>query len=229
VGTCSVRGLSIGILCLLANVLSIPESAGTEEIVICESRPGGAIGPLDYTKPADRAELWIVHDNHFTPQVENLIKGQSGYKLLEDIDYTLRVSPNHHRALYAMARYKLKYRDNPEVNLRDRKYRSAECYFQHAMQFNPKDGVVRMIYGVYLSRLGKYTQALQRYEEALQLMPDSAETHYNMGLLYFDIKQYDKSLAHASKAYELGYQLPGLRNRLERIGIWNQQAEGGKP
>ena len=44
--------------------------------------------------------------------------------------------------------------------------------------------------------------------------------NYNIGLLLHDIKEYDKSLAHARKAYELGFELPGLRNKLKGSGHW---------
>lgn len=48
----------------------------------------------------------------------------------------------------------------------------------------------------------------------------SAEIHYNLGLIYLDLGNADAALASAQTAYRLGYPLPGLRNRLQRLGKW---------
>jgi hypothetical protein len=37
---------------------------------------------------------------------------------------------------------------------------------------------------------------------------------------YLEIKDYEKSLTAAKRAYAAGYSLPGLRRRLERAGAW---------
>jgi TPR repeat protein len=52
-------------------------------------------------------------------------------------------------------------------------------------------------------------------------MPDNATAHYNLGLLYFDKKNYSKAKVHAEKAYALNFPLPGLRNRLKKVGKWS--------
>jgi tetratricopeptide (TPR) repeat protein len=48
----------------------------------------------------------------------------------------------------------------------------------------------------------------------------SAEIKYNMGLLQIDVGQIDAAVESAKKAYELGFPLPGLKNRLQRLGHW---------
>lgn len=48
----------------------------------------------------------------------------------------------------------------------------------------------------------------------------SAEIHYNLGLIYLDLGDSDSALASAQAAYKLGYPLPGLKNRLQRLGKW---------
>src|SRR4051812_47506028 len=53
-------------------------------------------GPFDYRTSKDKLD--IVEGAHFTPDVETLRSGSTG-SLGADIDYTLRTSPNHHRAL----------------------------------------------------------------------------------------------------------------------------------
>jgi hypothetical protein len=50
----------------------------------------------------------------------------------------------------------------------------------------------------------------------------SSEIHYNLGLVLLEVNEPALAAQHAKKAYELGYPLPGLRQRLERIGYWNR-------
>lgn len=47
---------------------------------------------------------------------------------------------------------------------------------------------------------------------------DSAEIHYFLGLLLVEENKIDEAVLHARRAYELGYPLPGLMAKLERLG-----------
>lgn len=50
---------------------------------------------------------------------------------------------------------------------------------------------------------------------------NSAEIHYNLGLILLKLSQPQLAVEHAKKAYAGGYPLPGLRNKLQRAGVWN--------
>lgn len=156
-----------------------------------------------------------VEKFHFPSYVEALTRGETG-ALGADIGFVLNYFPNHPRALDAMAR--LAYRDKTPQP-RGARF-SIDCYFDRAIRFVPDDGRVRMIQGMYLARIGKVEPALAAYKEAERLMPESNNVAYNMGLLYFDVKKYDQSLAYAKKAYEGGLTLPGLKNKLTSAGKW---------
>lgn len=172
-------------------------------------------GPYDYTNPRHRREyLPIVERAHFTPQVEKLIKGNRG-SLYEDIDYTLRAFPNHHRALYAMIRYQLREKQRPKHF-----HTPAECYLQRALQFRPDDGNVHLLYGLYLHRMGHLQEARAKYEDTEQYQAESAQLHYNFGLLLVDLKEYEQAREHAKKAYAAGFMLPGLQRKLKNAGYW---------
>lgn len=176
-------------------------------------------GPFDFTNPTHvREKLPIVERAHFTTEVENLIRGKSSFDPMSDIAYTLNRFPNHHRALYAMVRYNLKSSKRPAPGSRQ----SPECWFDRASRFKPDDGVVKMIHGIYEHRLSHYDESLRRYKEALALTPNSGELHYNIGLLYFDMENYDKATEHADKAYRAGYPLPGLQKKLVSVGALAQ-------
>ena len=61
-------------------------------------------------------------------------------------------------------------------------------------------------------------EALAEYELAESLGEESANFHYNFGLLQADLKNWDKAFAYAEKAQRAGLMLPGLRGKLEKAG-----------
>lgn len=177
-------------------------------------------GPYDYTNPIHKEKyLPIVDTHHFTSEVESL-KGRVSTALWDDLDYTLRAFPNHHRALYAMARYQLIVHRPPNAQ-----YRTAECYFERALEFKPDDAMVYLIYGAYLHRAGELQKALEKYQAAIKLHLDSAELDYNIGLLYVDLKQWELANKYAASAYQKGYPLPGLKDKLAALGKWQVPAK----
>lgn len=187
-------------------------------------------GPL---RPVDTSEGWIDYrlrdankalhtavvnlDIYHTNRVADaLMRGVFHRSVMNDMDFTLRHSPNHHVALQQLMQYRLaggKAYDFPE----------AECYFVWAHGFAPDDDVVLQINAIYVWRRGDLTRARELYEEALSLNPDSAELHYNLGLYYFATSEYEKALQQAWIAYGSGYPLPGLRKKLEQSGHWKDQ------
>jgi tetratricopeptide (TPR) repeat protein len=175
-----------------------------------------AYGPFDYTNSQFAPNLQLVEAYHFTPDVEKLIKGASGY-LGGDLDYTLRAFPNHSRALAALA--KLALRDKTE-RVPGAQW-SVECYFDRAIRFKPDDAGVRTLYGSYLFKLGRTNEAIEQLSEAVRSGPENATAHHNLGLIYFQKKDYDKAVLHAKKADALGFPLPGLKNKLSEMGKWD--------
>ncbi|GGY05116.1 ABC transporter permease [Massilia dura] len=169
----------------------------------------------DYTNAGDRQKLDVVERFHFTPQVERLERGQSGY-LRDDIAYTLEHFANHHRALTSLARLTLREKSSRPKGA---KY-STECYFDRAIRFRPDDARVRAIFGAYLLALGQEEAALAQLEEAARLEPGNATNQYNLGLVHLRRKNFDKAREAAKLAYELGIPMPGLKNKLEAAGQW---------
>lgn len=172
-----------------------------------------AYGPFDYR--TDKGKLGIVEQHHFGPAQESLTKkaGLGG-----NIDYTLRAFPNHHRALMAMM--KLGFRDRTSKPY-GADY-TIECYMIRAETFRPDDAMVKVIYGLYLMQSGRQKDSVSKLEEARGIDSQNANVNYNLGLAYMDLKQYDKALESAHRAYGAGFPLPGLRNKLKRAGKWRE-------
>jgi tetratricopeptide (TPR) repeat protein len=176
-------------------------------------------GPFDYRARSEHVENFdLVESAHFTPEVENGIKGSSG-QVGGDLDYTLRAIPNHHRALASMAKLAVRTKS---LQLPGAKY-PVECYFERASRFQPNDGGVKAEYGNYLYAMGKTDKAFQMFREAVELSPDNPTINYNVGLSYYQRKDYDNALLYAKKAYALGFPLPGLKNKLAAAGKWNDK------
>ncbi len=173
-------------------------------------------GPFDYR--TDRDKLPIVTGAHFTAEVEALIRGTTSRLPGGDIAYTLRAIPNHHRALVAMMRLGEKEKTpQPQGSTY-----TVECWFERAVQFRPDDGIVRMIYSTYLNKTGKAANASAQLDVASTYAKDNAFTHYNIGLHYFDLKNYDKALVQAHKAMDLGFPQTALRDQLQSVGKWSE-------
>lgn len=191
---------------------SAPSSCG-------ELRSQGQFGPFDYRTA--KSQLPIVERYHFTPAVEALIRGSSNELPGADLDYTLRAFPNHHKALISLVRYGEKMNSPHPSGL----HYPVECYFDRALRFEPDDTIVRMLYARYLSKLERPQEARQQLDRATTLAGENAFSHYNIGLIYFDFKDYDKALVQAHKAITLGFMQPALREQLQSVGKWTEPAE----
>jgi tetratricopeptide (TPR) repeat protein len=96
------------------------------------------------------------------------------------------------------------------------------CYLERATVFRPEDTTTRSIYGAYLAKNKKNKEAIEQLQLAEKASEDNANLHYNLGLVYADLGEFDKSLIHAHKAYSLGFTLPGLKSRLQKAGKWHE-------
>jgi len=79
---------------------------------------------------------------------------------------------------------------------------------------------VRLVYGIHLTRWGKPELARQQLNLADQRPLEDGNFHYNLGLAFLDVGDTELALKHAKRAYALGYRLPGLKSRLEKLGKW---------
>lgn len=199
-------GITILVISIISTNLTAASYCG-------DLQAGGAGG--DYTNSEDKRNLRTVEEYHFTPNVEKLISGSSG-SVGADLSYTLLMFPNHHRALAAFGNLSLKDKTLKPMGA---KY-SVECFFDRAIRFRPNDGVVRMIYGNYLLKAGQTDKATEQLKEAVNLQPENPNINYNLGLLYAQKKDYEQAKIYAKKAYELGFPLPGLKNKLKEAGKW---------
>jgi tetratricopeptide (TPR) repeat protein len=125
--------------------------------------------------------------------------------------FIIRFFPNHPTALVQM------------VQLCS-EWRASKCYldtlFDNAIARKPDAPATYVAQGIWLHRSKKYASAIAVYHKALTLDPSSINAHYNLGLTYFETRQYDLANEEAQQAYALGAPLPGLREQLTKVGRW---------
>lgn len=178
-------------------------------------------GPFDYrTAPPHVRD--IVERIHFTPPIENLMKGGRDNPFGDDLAYTLRVFPNHHRALISLMRLAEREKtDKPSYA-----NHSVDCYFERAMRFTANDPIVRMLFAGYLAKKNNIQEATRQLDEAIRLSGDNPFTQFNVGLVFLDMKNYDRALEQAHRAAEMGFQRTELKDRLVAAGKWVEPKPG---
>ena len=177
---------------------------------------GGESGNRDYYHARDTSEgehdLRTVETYHLGPGMNHMKSKDEYSQALADFEFILRVFPNHPQALALTS------------ELCDIKWRNPRCdvtqWFERAIQRNPGASQTYMLYGMHFHRLNKLPQAVENYKQAIALSPASANAHYNLGLAYFDAKEFDLANREAQVSYALGIPLPGLRDKLTRAGKW---------
>ena len=214
---CSSR-IAVALLAVLAG--GLPCIAGAQAQTSACGPIANAYGPFDYRVYKGRNEIKIVEDFHFNAAVENLIKPMSSQFFGGDFDYTLRASPNHHRALISLTRYaeRVKLPTLPGMHY------PVECYFDRAIRFARDDLVVRMIYAGYLGRQGRAAEAMAQLDYVVVYAGDNAFTHYNAGLGYLELREFGKALNRAHMAAQLGLPRTELRDKLKAAGKWAEPA-----
>ena len=179
-------------------------------------------GPYDYR--TDRDKLKVVEQRHFTAPIEMLVRDRVK-SISGELSYTLHAFPNHHRALLALVRYGQRERSLQPVKL---PY-PIDCYFDRAMRFRPDDTVVRVIFARHLSLTNRRSAAVEQLDQTVPLAKDNALSHYNLGLAYFEIDQFDKALTQAHRALALGYESPALKDVLSAKGHWADPPAAPEP
>jgi tetratricopeptide (TPR) repeat protein len=166
----------------------------------------------DYYDTSLKSQVELRHnvEKYHLKQGNKKIRENRYVPALGDFDFILRYFPNHPQALMRVSDICIKI-DN--IN-------KGREYFENAIKIAPRRAPTYVLYGIFLHKIGEYEEAVKKYAKALEFEPDSAEIHYNMGLAYLEANKLSEAKEHATKAYELGFPLPGLKDKLVQRGAW---------
>ena len=189
----------------------------------CGSLENG-YGPYDYRKEKDGA-LRIVEKHHFSPAVEALVGSIGSAYIGPDLEYVLRASPNHHRALVAVIRLGDKTRSPqpPHLTL------SIECFLERAVRFQPDDTVARALYAQYLGKLGRRAEGIALLDGGLAYVDRNPMSAYNFGLVYLELGDPERALKQAHAAMASGDPRTELRDQLQKAGKWQEPPAAVQP
>ena len=141
------------LLVALALLCATSSGIGQTGTLACGSLENG-YGPFDY-RATDARGRAIVEKFHFTPKVETLQGGSTASTPGGDLAYTLRVFPNHPRALMATIKFSERTKKDPPPEMGY----TVHCWLDRAERFKPDDATVKMLFGIYLIRSGKATRS----------------------------------------------------------------------
>ncbi len=200
---------------------ALPQArAQAQEQWACGNLSNGQNGPFDYRTERGR-RLAVVEEFHFTTRVENLLGGQSA-EIGQDLEYTLRAFPNHHRALLTVQRYAKRSRSDPAP----RTSFTVECFYQRALRFQPNDTTARLLYARYLGEAGRLDDAVRQLDYVIEVAADNPFTQYNAGLVFMELGLFDRALKQAHAAQAGGFTKPELRQQLVAKGRWRDPDAG---
>jgi len=168
-----------------------------------------------------RGDLRVFEQFHLSKAQKNLAEGRPQYAV-KDLDFVLRRVPNHERALRLLL-------ELSKVEKARSGTRTLGCYFVWARDFVTNDVTVLSYGGYYFWKSNKTELAIEWWDAALAIDPDAPEVNYNLGLAYFSMHEYSKARTHAWSAYEAGYPLSGLRQKLRDAGEWREPEPRSPP
>lgn len=88
-------------------------------------------------------------------------------------------------------------------------------YFDNASNANPKNSSARLEKAYYLKSKGKLKEASNIYETIINQFPQNADAIYNLGVIFYELKNYDKALKQLTiciqvePTYALAYYMIG--------------------
>jgi tetratricopeptide (TPR) repeat protein len=156
-------------------------------------------------------DLLTAVEKYHLPGAYDGLAGKHYYYAFGEVKFILHYFPNHPKALMLMSAICNGWQ-SPDCN--------PDEWFEKAVSRNPAVSETYVLYGIDLHRRKRFDAAVKNYKQALEIDPISLNAHYNLGLAYVDLKQYELANQQAQKSYALGAPFPGLRERLKRVGAW---------
>ena len=94
---------------------------------------------------------------------------------------------------------------------------AIEAYQKAILRSNKlEEAFVRLNLGELYEETEQFENAISEYGEVLAILPGSSQAHFHLARVYFETKQFHKSIYHCDRAIALGYHVePGFLTELE--------------
>lgn len=98
---------------------------------------------------------------------------------------------------------------------------NALQYLTAARKAAPSDPMTYLSLAIFYRDSGRLIDARKTLEEGFEATEQqSYEIAYNLGLICVELQDFDCAVERAQFVYAAEFPLPGLRNRLEKLGHW---------
>ena len=76
---------------------------------------------------------------------------------------------------------------------------STQCWFDRAVAYRSNDPNVRIVVATELIKRGQKDEAREHSESRNKIAKDNGAISYNVGLLYFELGDYERSMSFAKR------------------------------
>lgn len=132
-------------------------------------------------------------------------------KAIDQFMALLKIKPDHLEGLVNLA----------SASIGKGSFDQALEFLEKARQINPDMPKIFSCFGTIYVRMGKYPEAIEQFQKALTF-EISAETHYNLGIAYYQTGQTDQAIKSYEEALKLDPANPACHVNLG-IAYLNQQ------
>jgi len=179
---------------------------------------------VSYWKQSIPHDTWL-HLHHYCAGVIWLQRAQFGDttqptgfvldKAIQEMNYTMRNIPASSQIANKVAA------DLATALMEKGEDAQAQRLLSRQIESQPQGEQAYLASALVFHRSGNYSKALVILQQGLaNVVNPSAELYYMIGLVSVDLNKFAEAADYASKAYEMGYPLPGLKDRLIRSGHW---------
>jgi len=218
--------LSVGFLCNLIQITSIPVYAQTDLVTVpCTQRHDGLTSQDCMNQILSQGRTLVSHGDFSGAlalyqqaaelnQNNAMIYSAIGFLQIQQNNFSAAaiayqrattLAPDNHRFHYALGFSLAHLGDND----------GAEQAYRQAIELRPNHADAHLSLGIVLTRKGEYRRALLAHLTALVLRPDNPQIYQAIGAVYMEMGKYQEANAFFERAGQLSYRPTSLFNRTE--------------
>lgn len=117
------------------------------------------------------------------------------------------------------------HKELADAYLQDKEPALALVHIERGIKIAPFDPDLYLLKGAYYEDTGNIGSAIDSYEKLLKIEPGSARANNNLGVIYFNNRQFDKAGLYFGRAIKLNPFLPEPYLNMAKLCQYNNQPE----